>query len=175
MAHLPKQWGRTTPAAGDGSIPGGEQRCRLQAGAGGGQEGAALWKWPIPVASRQTLASGPCGGLAGWPTRYPGCSSLRWRKIAERAIAERRFVSVGTATNLIPAFFRRPGAYVRFVSVGAETNLSPSFTQTGHSGPAVLHRCGGTYWSDFTMAPVIWSVKSGRRGGVQDSRARGVL
>ena len=87
-------------------------------------------------------------------------------KIAERAIAERRLVAVGTATHVIPAFFSVDRApYVRFVSVGAETNLSPSLIQTGHSGPAVLNRCGGTYWSDFTMAPVIWSVKRGRRGG----------
>ncbi len=77
MAHLPKQGGCATPTAGDGCIPGGEQRCRLQAGAGGGHKGAAKWKRPIPVASRQTLVSGPCGGLAGWPTRYPGCASVR--------------------------------------------------------------------------------------------------
>ena len=60
------------PLAGDGSIPGGEKHGRRQAGPGGSHEGAALWKRPIPVASRQTLVSGPCGGLAGLPTRYPG-------------------------------------------------------------------------------------------------------
>ena len=86
-------------------------------------------------------------------------------KIAERAIAE----PYGRWRNGHP---REPGGFsvgrapcVRLVSVGAATNLSPSLIQTGHSGPAVLNRCGGTYWSDFTMAPVIWSVKRGRRGG----------